>query len=63
MREFDKGRALVDPNALVDAKVWRAGVLERADELARVLDPQPRATKTGIKFGNETVGIGDASKR
>lgn len=63
VREFDKGLALVDPNALLDARMWRTGVMDRADELTRVLDPQPRATKSGIKYGNETVGIGDASKR
>lgn len=63
LREFDKGLALVDPNALLDSRMWRAGVSDRVDELTRVLDPQPRATKGGIKYGNETVGIGDASKR
>lgn len=63
IREFDKGMELVDPNALLDTRLWRETVLERADEIARVLDPQPRATKTGIRFGNETRGVGDAGKR
>lgn len=62
IREFDKGYAIVDPNALLDTRMWRDSLLDRADELARLLDPQPRATKGGVKFGAETRGIGDTSR-
>lgn len=62
IREFDKGFAIVDPNALLDTRMWRDSLLDRADELARLLDPQPRATKGGVKFGAETRGVGDTSR-
>jgi hypothetical protein len=63
LREFDKGFQLVDPSALVDVDGWRNGVSMRAQELARVLDPQPRASRSGIRFDESTAGIGDAGSR
>ncbi len=61
IREFDKGYGIVDPNALLDSRMWRESLLDRSEELARLLDPQPRATRGGVKFGSETRGIGDTS--
>lgn len=60
VREFDQGLDLVDPSALVDTQKWRKSVLDRAEELARVLDPQPRSSRSGIRFDDSTAGIGDA---
>jgi hypothetical protein len=60
LREFDKGYELVDPSALLDSEGWRQGVTMRAQELARVLDPQPRAARSGVRFDSSTAGIGDA---
>ena len=48
IREFDAGRKSADPGALIDSQAWRDILLARAQDLEKVLDPQPRASKTGI---------------
>ena len=50
INEFDKARKLAKPDELLDATKWRSTLIDRAEDLERVLDPQPRATKGGIKF-------------
>ena len=51
IKEFDRGRKLARPDSLIDAGEWRASVVGRARDLEVVLDPQPRATKSGAKYG------------
>ncbi len=50
LREFDKGRKIASPSELLDVARWRNSLIDRAEDLDRVLDPQPRATKGGIRF-------------
>lgn len=50
IKEFDKARSLARPDALIDSEQWRATLASRADELARVMSPQPRVTRSGVKF-------------
>lgn len=50
INEFDKGRKLAKPDELLDSSAWRTALIDRAEDLERVLDPQPRATRGGIKF-------------
>ncbi len=50
INEFDKGRKLAKPDELLDSSAWRTTLIDRAEDLERVLDPQPRATRGGIKF-------------
>ena len=50
IREFDRGHRIAEPDALLDSKRWRTSLLDRAQELERVLDPQPRVTRGGVKF-------------
>lgn len=50
LHEFDKGRKIANPSALLDTAQWRNTLIDRAEDLDRVLDPQPRATKGGIRF-------------
>ncbi len=50
LHEFDKGRKIASPSELLDAAQWRNTLIDRAEDLDRVLDPQPRATKGGIRF-------------
>jgi len=50
INEFDRARKLANPDELLDATKWRSTLIDRAEDLERVLDPQPRATKGGIKF-------------
>jgi len=54
IREFDQGLALVDPDAILDAGAWRSSIIDRASELEHVLDPQPRVSKGGVKYGADT---------
>lgn len=50
INEFDKARKLARPDELLDTTKWRTTLIDRAEDLERVLDPQPRATRGGIKF-------------
>jgi hypothetical protein len=61
IREFDEGQKLADPRALIDAQRWRSTLLDRAEDLERVLDPQPRASKTGVKFTGDRRLLSEAS--
>jgi hypothetical protein len=50
IHEFDKARKLAKPDELLDSTKWRNTLVDRAEDLERVLDPQPRITRGGIKF-------------
>jgi len=50
IREFDKGYQLANPDALLNSAEWRKDLVDRATELERVLDPQPRITRSGVKY-------------
>jgi hypothetical protein len=50
LHEFDTARKLAKPDELLDSAKWRNTLIDRAEDLERVLDPQPRVTKGGIKF-------------
>jgi hypothetical protein len=50
LREFDAGTRVAELPTLIDPTGWRETVAERAHELERVLDPQPRITSGGASF-------------
>ncbi len=50
VREFDRGNKIANPDALLDSKRWRISLIDRAEEIERVLDPQPRVSNSGVKF-------------
>jgi hypothetical protein len=53
IREFDMGARRAKPDAVLNSKEWRASLVNRAEELDRFLDPQPRISGTGVKFKAE----------
>ena len=50
IREFDAGRRIAKPDDLLDPAKWRNTLADRAEDLERLLDPQPRVTEGGIKY-------------
>ena len=60
--EFDKARMIAKPDELLDSTKWRNTLIDRAEDLERVLDPQPRATKGGIKFSADPRLLPEAKK-
>lgn len=50
VREFDKGYKLASPEAVLNGQQWRQEVLDRAQDLIKVLDPQPRVSKWGVRY-------------
>jgi len=50
INEFDKGYRIARPDALINSAAWRASLIDRAEELERLLDPQPRVTERGSRF-------------
>jgi hypothetical protein len=58
IREFDAGYKLANPDALMDSQLFRETLLTRAKELETVLDPQPRASKSGVRFNPDSRLLG-----
>ncbi len=62
INEFDKARKLAKPDELIDSTRWRNTLIDRAEDLERVLDPQPRATKGGLKFEADSRLLPEAKR-
>jgi hypothetical protein len=60
IREFDTGRKFADPEPLLDSSQWRNNLISRAEELEKVLDPQPRSSKSGARFDPDPRLMGEA---
>ncbi len=54
IREFDRGTRIARPDAILDSEEWRSSLVSRAEDLERILSPQPRVTKGGVKFDSNT---------
>jgi hypothetical protein len=54
IREFDRGARTARPDSILDTEEWRSSLVSRAEDLERVLSPQPRITKGGVKFEANT---------
>lgn len=50
LQEFELGRRMARPDLLIDSEEWRISVVSRTEELNRVLDPQPRVTRGGVRI-------------
>ena len=50
INEFDRGYKLARPDSLLDSREWRSDLISRAEDLEKVLAPQPRVSKGGVKF-------------
>ncbi len=62
VNEFDRGYKVANPDAILDSKAWRGTLVDRAEELQKVIDPQPRATRGGIKFNADPRLLNEAGK-
>jgi len=50
INEFDAGMRLANPQVLVNVSEWRNIVMDRAEDLNRVLSPKARESETGITY-------------
>ena len=62
LHEFDTARKIARPDDLLDPVKWRNTLIDRAEDLERVLDPQPKATKGGIRFSPDPRLLPEARK-
>jgi hypothetical protein len=62
IREFDSGKRLATPDVLLDSAEWRSSLIDRATELEKVLDPQPRLTNGGVRYQPDTRLLGEANR-
>jgi hypothetical protein len=60
IREFDKGMKSANAETLLDTSKFRTTLVNRASELERVLDPQPRVSNSGVTFSPDPRLIGEA---
>jgi hypothetical protein len=50
LREFDKGFQAVSPEVIFDGEEFRHSILERTEELEKLLAPQARIDRSGVQF-------------
>lgn len=62
LNEFDTARKIARPDELLDPVKWRNTLIDRAEDLERVLDPQPKATRGGIRFSADPRLLPEAKK-
>jgi len=62
VNEFDKAYKIANPDAILDSKMWRETLIDRAEELQKVLDPQPRVTRGGVRFEGDSRLLNEAGK-
>ncbi len=62
LNEFDAARKIARPDELLDPVKWRNTLIDRAEDLERVLDPQPKATRGGIRFSADPRLLPEAKK-
>lgn len=60
VQEFDLGSSTASPDVILDSGAWRSEVIARTRELERVLDPQPRITKGGVRYEADSRLLGEA---
>lgn len=54
LREFDKGKKLASPEVILNSKEWRGTLISRAEELEKLMDPQPRVSKGGARYEGDS---------
>lgn len=54
IREFDRGTKIANPDSILNSEEWRNSLVSRAEDLERILAPQPRVSKGGVKFQADT---------
>jgi hypothetical protein len=62
LREFDSGLKLAKPDAILNSKEWRADLIARAEDLERILAPQARASRFGVRFEADPRLLGGEAK-
>jgi len=50
LAEFEQGRSVARPDVLIDPIEWRLMIVAKTEELNRLLDPQPRVTRSGARY-------------
>lgn len=59
INEFDRATSVANPESLLDVSRFRTTLIDRAEELERILDPQPRTSKEGVRFSPDTRLLGE----
>lgn len=62
INEFDRGYKTANSDQLIDSAKLRANLIEAAQELEKVLDPQSRETRGGIKYEADPRLLNEANR-
>ena len=54
IREFDSGVKISDPSSLLDPNQWKNTLIDRAEDLDRILSPQPRLSRDGVQYPSDS---------
>lgn len=50
LKEFERARELAKPDQIVNGDEWRNTLVSRATDLDRLISPEPRISRTGVRF-------------
>ena len=53
LNEFEQARSIARPDLLFDPERWRTSVIDRAEDLDHIIEPQARVTQGGTRFPAE----------
>ena len=62
VREFDKANKLVDPGALIKTNEFRNILLDRVEDLDKILAPQPRVSEAGVRYESDGRLLGNLAE-
>ena len=60
--EFDKARQLADPSLLLNGDEWRAGLVDKARQMERVIAPKAREADAGVALPGDSRLLGSDNK-
>lgn len=58
LAEFEQAKEIANPDLMLDSEKWTLTVISKAEDLNRLLDPQPRTTRMGATFRADNRLIG-----
>ena len=60
--EFDKAKKLADPSLLLNGDQWRAGLVDKAKQMERVIAPRAREADAGVALPGDSRLLGSDNK-
>jgi hypothetical protein len=57
IEEFEHARTIARPDLVLNGDDFRAGLIQKIDDLSKVIEPQANVARAGARFDDRTVGV------